>query len=147
VFTARYALSPYIKQIRSIFKGLIFCLNNWQTMEQLCYLFFKTQNCRISISKRGISCEAWRMLNLFRNEAYSVRLVASRATSERRHFAGGKQKMGTRYCVFCLRRFSSSVLVPLLLCPSGSLSTLNGSPLTSSWGMVCWQHVYCPSTY
>jgi hypothetical protein len=23
VFTARYALSPYIKQIRSVFKGLI----------------------------------------------------------------------------------------------------------------------------
>jgi hypothetical protein len=26
VFTARYALSPYIKQIHSVFKGLIFFL-------------------------------------------------------------------------------------------------------------------------
>jgi hypothetical protein len=28
VFTARYALSPYIKQIRSVFKGLIEC-SSW----------------------------------------------------------------------------------------------------------------------
>jgi hypothetical protein len=32
VFTARYALSPYIKQIRFVFKGL----NYWSTLEALC---------------------------------------------------------------------------------------------------------------
>jgi hypothetical protein len=35
VFTARYALSPYIKQIRFVFKGLIFYTGNTVPTPQL----------------------------------------------------------------------------------------------------------------
>jgi hypothetical protein len=35
VFTARYALSPYIKQVRLVFKGLIFC-HCYISMQQAC---------------------------------------------------------------------------------------------------------------
>jgi hypothetical protein len=48
VFTARYALSPYIKQIRFVFKGLIFILAKCLSLcdcTLLCEIYFSLNEC------------------------------------------------------------------------------------------------------
>jgi hypothetical protein len=63
VFTARYALSPYIKQIRFVFKGLIL-FTAWQSGLICAQLFSHSTSCSSSsnLYMGNLQCH-WRWIN------------------------------------------------------------------------------------
>jgi hypothetical protein len=64
VFTARYALSPYIKQICFVFKGLILCTDKSDNFLE-CYGIGKSYNFLNRLLYKVLSCQQIIMLTIF----------------------------------------------------------------------------------